>query len=247
VDILNIILYNDNMKNNIICIGDKFGEWTVIEILKERTNNRYIQCLCECSCGVTKPVLARSLREGRSKCCGHNRAERIAKLNTAGKTKHGLSKTHEYFSYQKMIERCYKPTTKCYRHYGGRGITVCDQWRGVNGFLQFIQDVGNRPQDDYSLDRINNNGNYEPCNVRWASKTTQLINRRHVGRLSDFSDKEIIDECLKRSDVNASFTIGLRHQGILRLPEARDSVKGNTDIPKEAPVLRTQTLEPLCL
>lgn len=89
----------------------------------------------------------------------------------------GISKHHLYRTYYNMKSRCFNKKTPSYKNYGGRGITVCERWLGSNGFLNFIADMGERP-DGYSLDRINNDGNYEPNNCRWADSKTQCNNRR---------------------------------------------------------------------
>lgn len=92
--------------------------------------------------------------------------------------KHSNSETKEYSAWYHMIRRCYYPETEFYHNYGGRGIKVCDRWLGDQGFDNFCQDMGTKPSSNYSLDRINNDGNYEPANCRWISAKQQARNRR---------------------------------------------------------------------
>lgn len=83
-----------------------------------------------------------------------------------------------YRTYRDMKARCFNKNTRNYKYYGGRGITVCDRWLGIDGFSNFKKDVGNRPTPNHSLDRINVDGNYEPLNVRWATVRQQMVNKR---------------------------------------------------------------------
>ena len=78
-----------------------------------------------------------------------------------------------------MLFRCYNPKSEAYADYGGRGITVCDRWRGANGLKHFIEDMGRRPSSAHSVDRVDNDGNYEPSNCRWATAKEQCRNRRN--------------------------------------------------------------------
>lgn len=97
-------------------------------------------------------------------------------------TKHGLfvktngKRTKEYIAWINMQDRCYNPNYENYRNYGGRGIVVCQSWR--NSFSRFLTDVGLAPSKKHTLDRINNNGNYEPNNVRWATVAEQNRNKQ---------------------------------------------------------------------
>ena len=86
-------------------------------------------------------------------------------------------KTPEYATWERMKARCYMPSHNSYKNYGGRGIAVCDAWR--SSFASFLADMGERPSDDYSLDRINNDGNYEPRNCKWSTAKEQTRNRRN--------------------------------------------------------------------
>lgn len=89
----------------------------------------------------------------------------------------------EYWVWVSMRSRCNCPTSKVYKHYGGRGIKVCQRW---DSFENFFKDMGPRLSKEYSLDRIDNNGNYEPSNCRWATQTTQILNRRDIPNPNGF-------------------------------------------------------------
>jgi hypothetical protein len=135
--------------------------------------------LCRCSCGNTKEVIGSSLKNGHSKSCGCLQKD----INIKRATKHGCANTgkltKEYKAYWHMYSRCTNPNNAGYKNYGGRGITICDRWlEPIKGFTNFLEDVGYAPSSEYSLDRINNDGNYETGNIRWATRTVQNINQR---------------------------------------------------------------------
>lgn len=123
--------------------------------------------LCKCACGNRKDVPERDLLDGVTRHCGC--------LSRQGNFTHGLSRTREYRIWGGMKERCYRPKRKGYECYGGRGIKMCDAWR--DDFLCFYLDMGPAPPG-LSIDRINNDGNYEPGNCRWATYTVQNNNKR---------------------------------------------------------------------
>lgn len=96
-------------------------------------------------------------------------------MRTIGITTHGMSRTKTYNSWVSMLQRCYNPNETGYKNWGGRGITVCDAWN--NSFEAFLADMGERPEGT-SLDRIDNNGDYEPGNCKWSTRKEQNLNKR---------------------------------------------------------------------
>lgn len=156
-----------------IKIKDKIGRW---EILSESTitysNYSKRSYICLCDCGVKRNVSAESIEKGASKSCGCLGRE----LLSLSKRTHGQRKTRVYAAWTHMKSRCYNPNNLAYPNYGGRGILVCPEW--VNDYAAFFKYVGESPSTKHTLDRINNDGNYEPGNVRWATKKEQGANRR---------------------------------------------------------------------
>lgn len=153
--------------------GGKFGRLTVISFNHKDDNYRnYWTCICDC--GEKRIVQDSALKNGKSESCGCLSREVATKTMSDTFKTHGLSKTPTYHTWKRMRQRCSNRSNKKYYRYGGRGITVCKRW---NKYENFLEDMGERPGDDLSLDRIDNDGNYEPSNCRWATQKVQQNNR----------------------------------------------------------------------
>lgn len=113
----------------------------------------------------------------------------------------GRSSTPEYKIWKGMISRCNCQTNSGYYKYGGRGIKVCDRWQGVDGFNNFIKDMGARKHGE-SIDRINVDGDYEPSNCRWANKDTQSNNKRNTIRISAFGKTKSLQQWSNETGIN---------------------------------------------
>ena len=151
--------------------GVGIGRWTVVINHPLKLGRNYVY-LCRCECGTVRMVHKSILQKRKSQSCGCLRAEMSSSWNKT----HGACGTPEYVAWKSMNSRCNSPGNKDYKNYGGRGIAVCDRWR--DDFNVFVSDMGQRPSNAHSIDRIDNSKGYGPDNCRWVANVQQNNNRR---------------------------------------------------------------------
>ena len=196
-------------KKTINRIGERFGRLVVLGPVSYTPTGR-LQWLCLCDCGQQKVIAYDNLRDGHTNSCGCIHREQLAARNR----KHGLVKHPLYGTWSQMIMRCINPNTISYPVYGSRGICVCQRW--IESFPNFLADVSLLPDygaDGYTLDRIDNDGNYEPGNVRWASHAVQRRNSHQI-RLITYQNRT---QCLADWEKEMGFRRGLLRLRLDRL------------------------------
>lgn len=171
--------------------NEKYGLILVLSEDKTRCQDsryRYWRCLCECGNEVI--VRQDHLRTGNTKSCGC--------LKNTKKYSQQVAKVHK--AWVNMKSRCYSEKSEYYKHYGGRGIKVCDRW--LESFENFYEDMGDKPSKDHSLDRIDNDGDYCPENCRWATWEEQANNRSNNRTVNIKGKSKTLAEWCREYDID---------------------------------------------
>lgn len=179
-------------------IGLRFGRLVIEDIVVE---NKHTYCICKCDCGSYTKKLFSVIKRGDIKSCGCLGKEVYSK----GTPIHGLYYTRLYKIYSGMKNRCCCKTDYHYKNYGNRGIEICDEWLGKNGFINFYNwAMANGYKDDLSIDRIDNNGNYCPENCRWATMKEQQNNTRYNHILYYKGEKMTLSQASDKFNLSTS-------------------------------------------
>lgn len=195
--------------------GQRFRRLVVLKTDHIEGRKYYI---CQCDCGNTTKASGSALMSGNTGSCGCLMRE-YRKSGNSNRT-HGKRHSSEYEIWAAIQQRCKNPNNPAYPRYGGRGITVCERWKT---FAQFLADVGERPDPSLTLDRIDNNGNYEPSNCQWATLAQQGSNKRN-NRILTFQGKSVtLAEWsritgIKRTTIDQRLNYGYSVEQALSLP-----------------------------
>jgi hypothetical protein len=178
--------------------GQTFGKWTVVgEAVGYKPPATHWDCTCEC--GNKSKVSGKQLRSGKSNGCKY-----------CGPKRHGRSQTTEYRVFHDMHNRCTNPSIAAYKDYGGRGITVCDEWES---FESFYRDMGPRPSPRYTIDRINNSLGYSKENCRWATKQEQARNTRSCHLLTFNGETRCLSDWAAHFNISPTTITGRLQKG----------------------------------
>lgn len=186
--------------------GRTYGAWKVLERAENDKKGRS-RWLCRCKCGTERIVAGSNLRTGESKSCGCEQYKYLSDLNSV----HHKEPRRLYNIWANMKSRCYNPQNLSYKNYGGRGISVCEEW--THDFISFREwAFSNGYADDLSIDRIDNDGDYTPLNCRWATNEEQSNNRRSNVQIEYEGEVHTLAEWRKKIGITKSAIEGRRNR-----------------------------------
>ena len=177
-------------------IGERYGRLTIVRFIERKDHHIFVECKCDC--GNTKIKTYDALKTGNSRSCGCFQNEVRSQVHTI----HGLRKSKLYKIWDGMKGRCCSPKNTSYPNYGGRGIKICDEWK--DSFTSFYEwAMSNGYSEGLSIDRIDNDGNYEPSNCRWATNKEQGANKRNNIVVTYNGETHIIAEWARITGIKA--------------------------------------------
>ena len=185
--------------------GRRFGTITVGRYCGTHKQQSLWECICDC--GRRYVSVARTLTRPWTKSCGCLKTRNLGK----GRFLHGMKHSTEYEIWCGIKKRCFNPKCDSYPHYGGRGISMHPEW--VESFLDFYLYVGDRPSKNHSLDRIDNNGHYEPGNVRWATRIEQANNSRKCRMITAYGITRSASQWSRETGVNVQTIVNRLNHG----------------------------------
>jgi hypothetical protein len=188
------------MKKKDLRIGQKYGRLTILEFLPN------YKCLVQCDCGTIKTVRIYNLRPKGTLSCGCLQKEKIGAVNRT----HGRAKTKVYSTWERILNRCRNKNYHSYKYYGGRGIKVCQRW--LNSFENFLEDMGEPPTSEHSIDRIDYNEDYSPENCHWLLQKYQARNTSRNRYVTWNGETRCISEWAEIQGINRrTITVRLDH------------------------------------
>ena len=209
--------------------GRRYGKWTVMQRV-ENSKNGQAMWLCKCDCGTEKVVCGSNLRSGASRSCGCERNSYFSALYGV----HYKEPKRLFSIWSNMKSRCTNPNNNSFQNYGARGIKICNEW--LHDFVAFREwALQNGYSDNLTIERIDNEGNYEPTNCRWATAEEQSNNRRNNVLISHNGETHTLNEWskiigVKKSTIESRYSRGWSEDRILTEPLHNVNNGGLTDV-----------------